>query len=69
MSLKSFLVSPGKPTIKSEDIAISGIFLSILGLYFGGLYGLVFASLINSIFKFLFFTLICISEYKKIDIY
>tara|TARA_A100001388_G_scaffold277563_1_gene269513 strand:+ start:2324 stop:3622 length:1299 start_codon:yes stop_codon:yes gene_type:complete len=48
---------------------ISGILLSILGLYFGGLYGLVFASLINSIFKFLFFTFLCISEYKKIDIY
>ena len=48
---------------------ISGILLSILGLYIGGLYGLVFSSLINSIFKFLFFTFLCISEYKKIDIY
>ena len=43
---------------------ISGILLSILGLYFGGLYGLVFSSLINSIFKF-FFHILCIANIKK----
>ena len=47
---------------------ISGIIFSIFGLYFLGLYGLVFASLINSMFKFSIFVYLCGSEYKKIDL-
>jgi hypothetical protein len=41
---------------------ISGMLLSILGIYFGGLYGLVFASLINSILKLSFFSYLCIVD-------
>ena len=47
---------------------ISGIIFSIFGLYYLGLYGLVFASLINSMLTFSIFVYLCISEFKKIDL-
>ena len=47
---------------------ISGIIFSIFGLYYLGLYGLVFASLINSMLTFSIFVYICSSEFKKIDL-
>ena len=45
----------------------TGIMFSIFGLYYLGLYGLVFASLINSMLKFLIFVYLCSSEFKKIN--
>ncbi len=51
----------------NTSIYLSGIILAIFGAYFYGLYGVVFASLLNSSIKFILFSYLCIYHYKKIN--
>ncbi len=47
---------------------ISGLLLAIIGAYFGGLYGIVFGSVLNSFIKFILFAYLCNYQYKKLNI-
>ncbi len=67
----SLLIQTKKETkpllLPNSYIYLSGLILAILGAYFYGLYGVVFASLLNSSIKFILFSYLCIHHYKKID--
>ncbi len=58
-----------KPLIIPNGISYTtGLILTILGAYFYGLYGVVMASLLNSLLKFLSFSLLCRNHYKQLII-
>ena len=58
-----------KPLIIPNAISYTtGLILTILGAYFYGLYGVVFASLLNSSIKFFSFSLLFRKHYKKLTI-